>query len=390
MVAVFSQTSVAAQSIGGSIRAVADRLYTDQITEGPSSGSWPDEAGFTGSIVAGMVSAYELTCESAYKDSAELGGHYILSAAQGNFFGDEAFALMRLSQIAPDPAENHWRTAVADFYRNVGNGNGGTGGYIAGFKDFDPSTAVFYLANHLVAASSVAAQDREIWRQRLIESLSRVDDSCIFPVMALGAATWAMALTGPLDETVIDPSGQGVAHWDGKKLADLPELLKGHQVPDGQPNAGSFYWQFGHTDNSPSGYTEDTIFATHGLVASSWANPDPDFDSAILAARAALLDGVSAEGTVSEHLSQGELTYCAYAGEMLGVLAELVVPEDLDIDGDVDSDDFAVFLDNWRLSDCSEHCWCNGADLDHSGEVDSVDLQLIVEKWLESTSDQAH
>jgi hypothetical protein len=384
---MLNQTLLATSSIGEAIRTVADRLQTEQITEGLNSGSWPDEAGFTGSIVAGMVSAYELTCESGYKSSAELGGDYILSVAQGNFFGDEAFALTRLSQITADPGDNSWRTAVVEFYRNVKNASSGTDGYIAGFSVFDPSTAVFYVSNHVVAAYYAGAEDRRVWRQRLIESLSRVDDSCVFPVMALGAATWALALTGPLDETIIDPSGQGVAYWSGKKLADLPGLLTSHQVPDGQPNAGSFYWQFGHADDSPSGFTEDTILGTCGLVACSWASPDPDLDSAVLAARAALLDGISAEGKVSEHLSQEGLTYYVYAGEMLEVLGEIVIPEDLNLDGGVNSHDFTALASNWRASDCSRHCWCDGADLDQSGEVDFVDLQIMLDKWFKGTSD---
>jgi hypothetical protein len=382
---MLSQTLLVASSIGEAIRTVADRLRTEQITEGLNAGSWPDEASFTGSIVAGMVSAYELTCESAYRSSAELGGDYVLSAAQGNFFGDEAFALTRLSQITADPGDNSWRTAVADFYHDIKFAGGGTDGYIAGFKDFEPSTAAFYLAHHVVAACYVEAEDRQIWRQGLIDVLSSVDDSCSFPVMAAGVATWALALTGPLDETVIDPSGQGAAYWDGRKLADLPELLTSHQVPDGRPNAGSFYWQFGHADDSPSGFTEDTIFSTCGLVVCSWASPDPGLDSAVLAARAVLLDGISAEGKVSEHLSQEGLTYYAYAGEMLEVLGAIVIPEDLNLDGEVNSDDFTVLVSNWRASDCSRHCWCDGADLDQSGVVDFVDLQIMLDKWLTGT-----
>ena len=392
LVVMLNQVHLIASPIAEAVKTVADSLGGEQIKNGVSAGSWPGEADFTGSIVAGMVSAYELTCDSAYRSSAELGGDYILWAAQSNFYGDEAFALTRLSQIATDPYDNPYRTAVSDYYYNVKHSTGGTYGYVSSVARAEPSTAVFYLANHVVAADYVDAEDRQIWRQGLIDRLSRIDDSSNFPVMALGIATWALAQTGPLDETSIVSSshffGEGAPYWNAKKLADLPYILLGHQVPDGQPGAGSFYWQFQHDEGNPNGYgyTEDTIFATRGLVAASWANPDLGLNSAILAARRTLLDGISSEGKVWERLSQEGVVYSAYAGEMLQVLGELVIPGDLDLDGSVNSFDYAVFADNWRAADCGKCSLCNGADLDHNGEVDLVDFEIMVDSWLKGES----
>ena len=256
----------------------------------------------------------------------------------------------------------------------------GTKAYITDFIGAEPSTMVFYLADYVVAAYYVDAEDKQIWWQNLIDQLSRVDDSSNFPVMALGIATWALALTGPLDETLIDPSGKRASYWDAKKLADLPSLLLSHQVPDGQPYAGSFFWRFDHRDSSDevvSGFTEDTIFATLGLVGAAEANPDLGVDAAILAARQALLGGIDSEGKVYEHLwLQGEI-YCAYAGEMLQVLAELVVPGDLDIDGAANFTDLSIFANSRRASNCTG-CSCgNRADLDHSGNVNFADLAIL-------------
>jgi len=390
MVVALGQISMAAQSIDEAARAVAQRLATAQILEGMDSGSWPEEAAFTGSIAAGMVGAYELTCEDTFRSSAELGADSILSIAQGNFFGDEAFALTRLSQIAPDPGSNQWRTAVADYYRAV-KSSGGTSGYVSAFESYERSAAVFYMSHHVVAAYYVEAEDREIWRQGLIDSLSHIDDSSSFPVMALGAATWALARTGALDETPIAASGQGAAYWDATTLSDLPGVLRDHQVPDGSPGAGSFYWQFGHA-NDDHGYTEDTIFAARGLIAASRISSDPNLGPAIVAARAALLGGIGDDGKVSEQLSQEGLSYYAYAGEMLEVLSEMVVPGDLDVDGDVDSDDLAplitLLIESWDASDCSQSCWCNGADLDRSGQVDEVDFQIMSDMWLEDAGQE--
>lgn len=387
VVLMFSASPLLASSIGEAIEAVADRLDAEQIKSGVSTGSWPTEADFTGSIVAGMASAYELTCNGYYKDSAESGGDYILWAAGGNFYGDEAFALTGLSEIANDPCNNFWRTAVSDFYYNVKHDVDGTAGYISLFGGTEPSTAVFYMAHHTVAAFYAGAEDKQIWRQGLIDWLAQVDDnSSDFPVMALGVATWALARTGPLDATFVDPSGTGKPYWNLVTLAALPGLLASHQVP----GSGAFYWRFDHGDGGPgepvSGYTESAIFGTLGLIAASGANPVLEVDDAILAGRQVLLDSISSEGKVWERLSQEGSVYYAYAGEMLTVLGELIIPGDLNLDGGVDFVDFAFLADNWRDSGCTACSWCNGADLDCNGEVNFSDLKIIVDNWLEGTS----
>jgi len=321
-------------SIVDAMGMIADRLEANQEKHYDPKGSWPAERHFTGSIVAGMVSAYELTGESAYQASAELGGRYILRHAEGHFYGDEAFALLRFSQISDgDPWYMHHERLRADvrrFYSVLSN-EGRTNDYISEFADTEPSTAVFYLANHVVAAYYVDAEDKQTWRQALIDYLAQVDDdSSDFPVMALGIATWALALTGPLDDTLI-PSGTGAAYWSGKKLADLPDLLLSHQVPDGELYADSFYWRFDHGDGGSggpvSGYTEDAIFTTLGLIAASRGDPALDLDAAIRAAGQALLGGVRSGGKVFEHLWLVSADYYTYGGEMLQVLGELAIQE---------------------------------------------------------------
>lgn len=390
LILTFSGQSLSASSIGESIEDVADRLQAGQIKSGSAVGSWPAEAGFTGSITAGMVRAYKSTCKAAYKASAESGGGYILWTAQGNFYGDEAFALINLSDISNNPSSNTWLTAVSDFYHDVKHAGGGTAGYILLFAGVEPSTAVFYMAHHTVAAFYVGAEDKEIWRQGLIDWLAQVDDdSSNFPVMALGVTTWALAQTGPLDDTLIDPSGTGKPYWNLVTLGELPNLLAGHQLPAEDPNAGAFYWRFDHGNGGSagivSGYTEDAIFGTLGLVAASQANPTLEVDDAIIAGRQALLGGISSEGKVWERLSQKGSVYYAYAGEMLTALGELIIPGDLNLDGGVDFADFAVFADNWHDSGCTACSWCNCADLDHNGEVNFSDLEIAADNWLGGT-----
>ena len=376
----FLPNTVFAISVSEAISTIADRLAAEQIQQGDYLGTWPGEADFTGSIVAGLAGAYEATSQSSYKASAELGGDYILWTAQGNFFGDEAHALTRLSQIAADPNNNAWRTAVGDFYAAVkADYPGSTQEYMNAFVGTEPSTAVFYVANHVVAAYYVNAADKEIWRQGLIGWLSRVDDSSQFPVMALGIATWALAQTGPLDDSLISPPGEGAPYWIGKMLKDLPNLLLSHQVAEGQPGAGSFYWQFTHSDGDLNNCTEDAIFATLGLLTTSQLYPDPNVDSAVRAARAALLGGITAEGMVWERLSQEGAVYYTYAGEMLQVLAALPIPGDINGDGQVDLADFEILINNWGASGCTEPSWCGSADINKDGQVDSADLQILLD-----------
>jgi hypothetical protein len=295
-----------------------------------------------------------------------------------------------LSQIAGDPLDNPYRTAVRDFYDNVKKSPHGTKGYINYFDEIETSSAVFYLANHVVSTYSVDAKDRQVWRQGLIDRLAQVDDASSFPVMALGLATWALAQTGSLDKTLIDPALQGTAYWHSKTLKDLPDLLISHQVSEEQPHAGSFYWQFYHDQGDPNGYTEDTIFATLGLIVASRENLDPkvetrrDLDEAVLAARNALLNGISADGRVWEHLSRKGVIFYAYAGEMLQVLSQLAPPRDLNLDGCIDSSDFAILADHWFDSICEEeNAWCAGSDLDRNGHVDFIDLEMMVDYWLQ-------
>jgi len=329
---ILTAGAVAAQpfnDVNNATEAVADRLEAEQIKEGDIVGFWPEENDFTGSIAIGLIDACKLVYKPEYLASAELGGYYILDYAAGNFLGDESLALTRLSQITEYPLDNIWRAAVNDFYANV-KSISTTEGYIAQYAGTDPSTAVFYLANHTVAAYYVDAQDKLIWREGLIDWLSQVDDdSSNFPVMGLGATTWALAKTGPLDNKLVDPFGTGLAYWSGIRLADLPALLLSHQVPIdiGDPNQGSFYWRFDHgnggTESDVSGYTEDTIFGALGLAAAAKANPDLDLSAALIAAREALLQGIDSEGKMYEHLSQKGAIYNAYAGEMLQALSEL-------------------------------------------------------------------
>ena len=310
--------ALTAPAAGDTVTRAADRLVAQQA----ANGSWVGEAGYTGSIVAGLVNAYDITGNLSYKTAAEAGGTWILNNSAPNLYGDEAYALTGLSSLAANPANNAWRTAVTDFYTAVKDGEGGTSGYIGGFSSIDPSTATFYLANHTVAAFYVDATDRMVWRSGLIDYLADVTDSAYYPVMALGVAVWGLAQTGPMDAAPVAPSAAPGSTWYGKTLADLPGVLAGHQVADGD-YAGSFYYRFDHTGpggTAPSGFTEDAVFGTLGLMAADDADPGLSYDDEILAARTVLAAGVATIGSVYEHIWSGGATYHAYAGETLQAL----------------------------------------------------------------------
>jgi len=177
------------------------------VAEQAVDGSWPDEVKFTGSIVTGLLRAYEVVAKAEYKAATELGAIFIFNSSEGNFYGDEAYALARLTQITADTT---YADAVRDFYDGLD-----TYAYIRDFEATDRSNAVFYVAHNTVAAHMVGAADAAIWRQALIQYLALVDDDvAYYPVMSLGVATWALAKTGPMDDTRIDPFGFiGEDYW---------------------------------------------------------------------------------------------------------------------------------------------------------------------------------
>jgi len=184
---------------------VADYLAAEQTTGGstPPAGSWPGEDFATGAIVAGMVRAYEVTGTPAYKTCAEAGGNWIHTVAYNsgtghyNYFGDEAYALTRLSDISDS---QDWLGYIADFYQDIHDTYpGGTPDYIDMLEGWigEPSQTSLYVGHHAVAADTAAAVDADIWRDSVIGLLGDVTDSAAaWPVMGLGVSVWALALTG--------------------------------------------------------------------------------------------------------------------------------------------------------------------------------------------------
>jgi len=58
---------------------------------------------------------------------------------------------------------------------------------------------------------------------------------------------------------------------------------------------------------------------------------------------------------------------------------------DFDNNTKVDFADFAILALYWQETDCNDPNWCEGTDLDIDGNVDSNDLMLFSDYWLETT-----
>ena len=321
----------AVPAIGGFV-AAADRLVAQQAGDG----SWTGEEDFTGAIVPGLVQAYQMTGTVAYKTAAMLGGDYICDPPGGDLYGDEAYALTRLSDISGDPASNPWRTRAGDFYTAVESyGTGGTSEYIGWFGAIEASSAAYYLAHHAVAAYYVDANDKGLWRSAVVDTLRDVDDTTAYlPVMALGVSVWAWAITGSMDDTLVDPSAPAGSTWDGVALDDLPGMLLSHQKSTGD-HAGSFYWQFGHQSSSGGqdyGYTEDTVFGTLGLMATDSAG-FADYGVPISMGRGVVDSGVGSDGRVYDHLWSGTLDRHYFAGDALRLMPLIPEPATLSLLG---------------------------------------------------------
>ncbi len=336
------------------LESLAGYLVETQRTVGAWGGF--DEWNYTGPIVAGLVQASELTnnnnYKNAYKEAAERGAEFIILFSGLNFLGDEAYSIARLGQVTGNQT---YTDIIRNFYDGLD-----THAYIQGYNMTTTEKAAFYISFHAVAAKIVKAKDADIWREAIINYLSQVDDDIsYFPVMTLGVATWALAQTGPMDDTRIDPFGLvGLERWNGVTLRDLPDILAAHQVVSGN-YANSFYVRFDHTSPGvgyyDSGYTEDAMFSLLGLISANnyredvndindvnESDPnyilvpgddvnDPDvqkyqhriwnFDKQIKDAREALAQSVHYSGStcclVQEHIWDGSQIYYFFGGELL-------------------------------------------------------------------------
>ncbi len=380
------------------VRRVADRLVDEQLP----NGAWPAKGGvlsggFTGTMAAGLADAYWMTCDPDYKSAAEAAGQWIWNNAPGcNLYYDEAHAFVKLSQINCDPSDNQWRTALEDFYACIESqdpdplyGNlAGTELYIAMIENWlSPVFATFEVAHYTVAAYYIDTPDKAIWRARLIDMLEASNVDSGEQVFALGAATWALALTGDLDSTAVYV---GSSTWSGfpggaaTELEQLPDLLASYQVPSTYLTHGKhFYSVYDPPSLDWSGWTETNVFAVMGLDAADNGS-SYDFRSIIDSAWAVNMQPVDQYGHVWYDAIEvpgigDNATFYHYAGEYLQYLSAAHLPGDINLDDMVDMDDLAFMANNWlQLSGCN----CSVADLNHDHKVNLFDYAQLAEGWL--------
>ncbi len=371
----------AAPTTAAAITRAADRLVDQQ-----TSGTW-GEAGYIGEPVIGLANLYSLvgpTEGASYKIAADAGGQKILWNAGytvgthtylAPLYASEAYAISRLSVIST-PGPDPWGTALTDLFAQIRDGYGTVSfaqGIISDYGPAGATDAVHDLARYTVAAHSAGELDVGFWRSALADALVQIDDNSEGPVMALGAAVWGLAATGPMDNT---PLPGGTAYFAGKKLEDLPGMLAGFQVSD-----GSFRWKLVDDVDQASGYTEVTAMATLGLNA-AYRGDEPVFPYGyeILDAITNLQWGVDDDGAAMWRTGDPTSQAKHYlAGETLEV-ATLLIPGDADGNGYVDDDDLSLLLANWTGVGGTGKAWSTG-DFEGDGDVADDDLSLLLSNW---------
>jgi hypothetical protein len=315
--------------IADDARRAADLLVANQSV----AGDW-NEFGLEGEIIAGLENAFRRYGDASHRAAAETGGSYLLARDGFNGsqytvalpFAAEAYALARLAQR--DPAT--WLVPASTIFSQARSVFGSTNAYIDANIDFHLNTlgnpihiAVYDIARQAVAAKIVDDVDRDVYRTRLMQHLADVSDDGADPsVFALGASVWALARTGPLDSTLLSGSSPVL---NGRTLAELPDLLVGHQVvnpADGTP--GDFYWRFDHIGAPPAGITDATTMAALGLIAAQRADPLAyDYTGRIASVIQVVANGIDTGGEA--YFLVGDPQFGGgnvYAGETLEVLPE--------------------------------------------------------------------
>jgi peptidyl-prolyl cis-trans isomerase A (cyclophilin A) len=62
------------------------------------------------------------------------------------------------------------------------------------------------------------------------------------------------------------------------------------------------------------------------------------------------------------------------------------IPADVDIDGNVDFIDYRYFASHWMEQNCILSDWCAHTDFDRNGQVDIFDLEIFISNWLAEIS----
>ena len=349
----------------------ADRLADNQSL----AGDWGEE-GFVGEVMTGLACTHLVVADDYYKNAANAAGDFVLAEAGYGptaglyavpLYAAEAYGLTRLSEISSDPFHNPWRTAASDLFDEIRRHSGTMAGFIdqivSGYGSGSIGTAVYDVARFTATAGYVTDVNLPVWRTKLMDTLADVDDYADAPVLALGAAVWALAATGDMDDTTLSGSSPVL---NGKKLSELPGMLAALQDGD-----GSFFWTFA---GDYPGYTEPTVMGALGLMAAD----DGAYSSEISAAVSALADGVDGDGAAYYFIGDDSTDGSYYfAGEALEVIApEAAVPGDANGDGVVNDLDLTAVATHWQQPGGLAQ-----GDLNGDRFVDDLDLTVLATAW---------
>ena len=209
-----------ADVVDDAMARAAERLLLGQ--QAPD-GTW-GEQGFTGEAAIGLVSAYQWSGDARYKAAAERAGDALIAEAWDgeNYLGlypSSTYAMVKLSEISADPANNKWRSALVTDFTGLSAIN--TANYFA--AQADASSATYDMARLTVAASYLGS-DVALWRAGLKQVLSNYQDNLGgYKDTAAGAATWALAISGDLSSS--EYVSDDIASAWHVTLSSLPGML---------------------------------------------------------------------------------------------------------------------------------------------------------------------
>ncbi len=146
-------------------------------------------------------------------------------------------------------------------------------------------------------------------------------------------------------------------------------------------------------DNAANG-NSSIYMASGGMLAiydSGWTSGDGLSDFLELVGGTDAInywDGVAwSDITSASYGSDYTLAHISDGGDLDGYTVLTVntfYPDpDINEDGKVDLEDFAILADQWQVTTCAGPNWCDRADIDQSGDVSILDLQILAQHWLE-------
>ncbi len=383
--------------------------------------SWlANEKGYLGQTTLALVEAYRKTLNVDYLNTAQDAADAIYTYSYGGYYGligDEAGAFAELAEVTGNTANNH----ILNYFYNdyIAYYTGGLSVYFDDMESQiyatggDKSVVIYYLAAYYRGANapvaSVASGSLALWKNALVSRLQELTDSNGYaPVQAVGAAVWALAQSGLLDDTTLI--------WDNMTLKDgvtvvdvtiasLPAFLATRIIEEGDdfyvpgtgwqtivpnPYAGGFYQGLGYEE--VGGFTADSALALLGIASAldtynDWSGlQDPsltiskvDLEAVRDAARTALFKGIANDGTVYNHLFDPDEArpYYFFAADVLSAIAAAVIPGDTDLNDVLDITDVIVLSENWFDDNTTLGYWGNVSDLNNDFVVNLEDFAIV-------------